>query len=242
MNSSQYFDDEFLKKYDLKVKEHWFCLYPGFLKAVGKVKGKRVLDIGCGSGDLTAEYAKLGAESVVGIDDSKKWINLCKQRFAKTKILSFMLADASSLKKFKNESFDIVACNMVLLNIFSKKKMEKAVFEASRVLKNNGFFVFSDLHPLVIMTKKLPTRISKISEKFSYFRNGDYYSNIVKIGGKEKIEFSNLHWTFEFYAEILEKEGFCIQRIFEPKYLTTAPAYLKAYKVPEYIIFKCKKA
>ena len=54
------------------------------LKIIKNIKFKklRVLDIGCGSGDNLIEIAKLG-HSVVGVDSSKKMLNLAKSKIKK---------------------------------------------------------------------------------------------------------------------------------------------------------------
>ena len=48
-------------------------IMPNMLKFIGDVKGKKVLDLGCGEGGYSRELAKRGAE-LVSIDCSKKAI------------------------------------------------------------------------------------------------------------------------------------------------------------------------
>ena len=48
------------------------------LELVGDVRGRRVLDVGCGDGDLAIDLTKRGAR-VVGIDSSSVMINAAKQ-------------------------------------------------------------------------------------------------------------------------------------------------------------------
>lgn len=45
----------------------------------GDVKGKRILDIGCGSGPYSVEFARLGAQ-VVGLDFAKPMLELARRR------------------------------------------------------------------------------------------------------------------------------------------------------------------
>ncbi len=49
------------------------------LKQIGVV-GKKVLDLGCGDGAHAKKIMELGAQSVVGIDISGKFIDIAKQR------------------------------------------------------------------------------------------------------------------------------------------------------------------
>lgn len=48
------------------------------IELVGDVRGRRVLDVGCGDGDLAIDLSKRGAR-VVGIDSSSVMINAAKQ-------------------------------------------------------------------------------------------------------------------------------------------------------------------
>src|SRR5438046_1833075 len=70
---------------------------------------KRILDVGCGDGKITAQIASRASKgSVVGVDRSRDMINFARSHFgpAKTRNLRFEVADARRLP-FKNE-FDFV--------------------------------------------------------------------------------------------------------------------------------------
>lgn len=49
-----------------------------FRKFLPDMKGKKVLDIGCGEGSDAQYYKELGAESVAGIDASKELLEKLK--------------------------------------------------------------------------------------------------------------------------------------------------------------------
>lgn len=52
---------------------------PLMLKLIGNTEGKDILDIGCGSGDLSSILAKT-ANSVLGIDISQKMLNTAREK------------------------------------------------------------------------------------------------------------------------------------------------------------------
>lgn len=84
----------------------------GFLlKRLGIVPGNRVLDVGCGPGNLTARIAQLVGDngSVVGIDPSKERIAIAQE--VATPKLSFSVGRAEDLSQFPSSSFDVVFMN-----------------------------------------------------------------------------------------------------------------------------------
>ena len=97
--------------------------------------GERVLDVGSGTGRLTAYVADIvGAEgSVTGIDPLPLRIAIAQQR-AKAN-LSFSVAPAEELSQFADASFDAVYFNSVFHWL---KDQPAALAEAARVLKSGG--------------------------------------------------------------------------------------------------------
>ncbi|KAK8013884.1 methyltransferase domain-containing protein [Apiospora arundinis] len=105
--------------------------------------GMRVLDVGCGPGNLTAYLADLVGErgEVIGIDPSKERIALAHQTFntgssTPTKSnLTFHVGCAEDLSQFPTASFDVLYCNSTLHWVADQPR---AIREFSRVLKSGG--------------------------------------------------------------------------------------------------------
>lgn len=95
--------------------------------------GERILDVGCGTGQLTAEIAQFGAE-VVGIDSSPEMIATARKNFPK---LRFEVADVTALH-FDNE-FDVVVSNAALHWV---RDQPAAIASIGRALKAGGRLVF----------------------------------------------------------------------------------------------------
>lgn len=91
--------------------------------------GERILDLGCGTGHLTAEIAKSGAE-VVGIDNSPDMVRIAKENFPD---IPFQLADARDFHF--SEGFDAVFSNAALHWI---KEAEKVLDSITGCLKSGG--------------------------------------------------------------------------------------------------------
>lgn len=96
----------------------------------------RVLDVGCGPGDITARIAELvGYEGeVVGIDPSKERIAIAIDQRAKPNV-SFYEGKAEDLSQFPSKSFDAVFVNSTLHWV---QDQPAAVKEFGRVLRPGG--------------------------------------------------------------------------------------------------------
>lgn len=99
------------------------------------IRGKRVLDMGCGSGRFTVALARLGARQVVGTDLDRKSYEAARRLCRKRKLpVTFREANFHRLP-FKTGEFDFVFCNGTLHHSSS---IEKGLGEYERVLKPGG--------------------------------------------------------------------------------------------------------
>lgn len=118
-------------------------LYKRLIKLLENSRSKegiRVLDIGCGKGDLAIDCAKKGA-NVIAIDYSISAIKLARKKLSlqkkniKNKIY-FLLMDASKVD-FPKNSFDIVLSIDVFEHLYPEE-LEIVMKKISSILKNNG--------------------------------------------------------------------------------------------------------
>jgi trans-aconitate 2-methyltransferase len=104
----------------------------GLIELLAPQAGERVLDVGCGTGQLTAEIARAGAE-VLGIDNSPAMIEQAHGNFPG---LRFEVADVTGML-YRGE-FDAVFSNAVLHWV---READAAVGAIARALKSGGRFV-----------------------------------------------------------------------------------------------------
>lgn len=89
--------------------------------------GERILDLGCGTGDLTLQIQAAGAD-VLGVDGSAEMIAQAKQKYPK---VDFAVADGRTLD-FTNE-FDAIFSNAVLHWIPEYKTVIEQMYQALKV-------------------------------------------------------------------------------------------------------------
>lgn len=102
----------------------------------------RVLDVGCGKGDVVFEVAKK-AKKVVGLDFEKRRIDLANKILKKSKLnknISFSVGDILSINS-ENNQFDRVITSRTLINLPRWNLQKKAIREILRVLKKGGRYL-----------------------------------------------------------------------------------------------------
>ena len=120
---------------------------PYFKNALMKHYGQdlsrvRLLDIGCGGGVLTEEFADLGCR-VTGIDTSPKSIAVAQAHASISGLdIDYQVGSGTSLA-FDHGSFDAVSCCDVLEHI---RDWKQVLTEAARVLKPGGLFFFDTIN------------------------------------------------------------------------------------------------
>lgn len=106
------------------------------------VRGKRVLDIGCGLGGFERYYLEQGAREVVAIDLSHPRM-LGAQDYARSALgqppLSFSEVDARRMA-FPDNTFDLIVSSNTIEHIFG---VEAALHEIARVIKPDGLICLS---------------------------------------------------------------------------------------------------
>lgn len=113
------------------------------------LRGKKILDIGCGLGAPTLHIAQQHAVAIIGIDPNPTMIQKAQKHLEEME--PFLLGQAqflvmehpSHLKEFENESFDLIFSKEALLHIPLEHK-PKFFQEIARVLKKGGEIVILD--------------------------------------------------------------------------------------------------
>lgn len=99
----------------------------------------KVLDIGTGEGRNMKSISEM-TPFVYGIDNDANAIKDAKENFKDIDTIQIIQGEAVNLP-FEDKMFDIVTFLMILPNL--DKDKEKALQEASRVLKDGGFIILS---------------------------------------------------------------------------------------------------
>lgn len=107
-------------------------------KMLGKFRGKKILDLGAGTGRLIP-YLKDGGAEISAVDISEKMVELLGKKFPKIETL---LADSENLS-FKDCSFDFVIAAFLIVHL---KNLDKTFREVYRVLEDGGSFLVTNIN------------------------------------------------------------------------------------------------
>jgi len=211
---------------------------PAILNLLGNLRGKSLIDICCGPGTYSVEFAKRRA-NVLGIDLSQRMLDKARNNAKMADVkLTLQKADAHFISCPDN-SFDIAVIILTILN-------DKIIEEAARVLNPSGLLLISDTHP--ILEAKGHWKSSKIGAPRII---EDYFSRDkkkwqIKYGPEQIITLKYYTQTIEQCISMIADAGFKILRIAEPKprkdLKKSDPAhYDKCSRIPYFIIYLAEK-
>jgi len=109
----------------------------------GSLKGKRILDVGCGGGILCESLALEGAE-VVGIDLAEAGLEVAKLHLLESGLdVNYQKITAEEFAESNAETFDIVTCMEMLEHVPEPSSIIKS---CSKLVKPQGRVFFSTIN------------------------------------------------------------------------------------------------
>jgi ubiquinone/menaquinone biosynthesis C-methylase UbiE len=122
----------------------WRAEILALIASDGFPKSGKVLELGCGAGDVALLFAERGYQ-VCGIDISPAAIEWAREKALKTNVKAeFVEGDVRDLRKWEDGTFDVVIDGHCLHCIIGE---DRAIVlkEAHRVLKSGGSFYVSSM-------------------------------------------------------------------------------------------------
>jgi SAM-dependent methyltransferase len=175
-------------------------------RLLGDLRGKRVLELGCGGAQCSIAFAKQGA-TAIGIDSSAEMLafarRLCEQEEVKVELRHGDMADLAFLRA---ESVDVAFSAYAFGYV---EDLDRVLRQVNRVLKAGSPLVFSLAHPAYAMVGDhagLPLLVRR-----SYF---DRSPVEVERNGLVFTEYQ--HTISDLFAG-LTRAGFRVDTILEPE-------------------------
>lgn len=203
--------------YDKTVKEGESyqnkVIYPNLSRWFQDVKGKKVIDVGCGQGFFSRLLAEKGA-IVTGVDSGGPLIQIAK---SENKHLKFIKADAQNLSFAKAGEFDVALCVLSLQNM---ENLKAVLGEISRVLKSNGKLIAVLNHPAFRIPQNSSWGFDE-KNKIQYRRIDSYLSPAktkIDMHPSEKVKkiyTYSFHHSLQDYFKALSSSSLAVVRLEE---------------------------
>jgi SAM-dependent methyltransferase len=198
----------------------------------------RVLDVGCGDGQISRLLAAGGA-TTVGIDPTWNQISVARQRGGGG---SYVRSGAAELP-FADASFDAAVACLVFEHI---DDVYGAIGEVARVLRPGGRFSFFLNHPLLQTPGSGWISDYTLDPPESYWRIGPY---LVEHDSVEQVErgvfIRFLHRPLSTYVNALSEAGLVLERMVEPAppdgFLDRAAEYAAASAIPRLLYLRLRR-
>jgi len=220
------------KWYDETVEEKGSyqqdLILPNLLRLMAIKKGEKVLDLACGQGLFSREFAKAGAK-VVASDISSELVEIAKKKSPpplSTKSgqaeIDYHVASADSLPFLKDGVIEKIAMVLALQNI---ENMNGTLAECARVLAPNGKLYLVLNHPAFRIPKESAWEFDEAT-KIQYRRIDRYISSLkseidmnpglnAPQGRVGRVMTLSFHRPLQAYVKALGKSGFAITRLEE---------------------------
>jgi SAM-dependent methyltransferase len=197
---------------------------------------RRVLDVGCGEGQVARRLTAQGVD-VVGVDPTRAQI---REAHARAGGPEYAQASAERLP-LRRESFDGVVMCLVLEHL---DPFEPAVEEVARVLEPGGRFVLMLNHPLLQTPGSGWIDDHILGEQ--YWRVGPY----LRDGGELEevapgVELPFMHRPLSRYVQVMGEVGLLIDNMEEPPpppgFLAAAWEYREAATIPRLLVIRARR-
>lgn len=240
-----YDDESFFKQYkelrSQNINANKILENPMIKLMLPQIQGKKILDLGCGDGNMDKYFVYMGAEKVVALDISKKMINEAK-KINKDERIEYYNIDMEDLS-YIDEKFDIVYSSLAFHYV---EDFNKLISEIARLLNPNGILLFSQENPLktalTFSTKEQKNKVEINGKR--YYLISDYQNE----GVREKLWYhaivTKYHRTFSTIINTLISNNFNILEVRDSNLLKPADEntekYLSEIDCPDFLFVKAQ--
>lgn len=185
------------------------------------IKIEQIVDLGCGTGEITIQLAKLGYD-VIGVDISQDMLAVGSQKSLEQQVpITWIQQDIRCLSGFKHVDLFVSFCDV--MNYITKEADILSVFQTIyHSLNDEGYFIF-DVHSIDYVSKKLTNHtFAEVADEISYIWEcvaGDhvgemyhYLTFFTKKNDHVYERFTETHhqrtWDTKQYEQFLKKAGF----------------------------------
>jgi SAM-dependent methyltransferase len=240
------YDDEkaFAKYLNIRKRENNYndnVEIPIFKSLLPDLRGKEVLDLGCGYGEMSKWYVEQGALAVVGVDISKKMIARARA-FNSHPAIDYE-ARGMEAYDFPTEKYDLVTSSLAFQYVGD---FERLIAGVSRSLRPGGQLVFSQEHPVFTCIEEDDFWVRDEAGEKASLKHFHYSDEGPKKTGWLGVDMHIYHRRLETVVTTLLKHNLQIEALKEsevsPEVIEKYPSLADTREAANFIFFRCKKA
>lgn len=183
------------------------------VRLLGAVKGKRVLELGCGRGEAAIQFVQQGA-TVIGVDSSSEHIAGARAVAEAAEVrLELHAGDLADLAFLRADSVDVAFSDGALAQIADLGRLFRQVH---RVLRHGAAFVFSLPHPVALGTEVEPSPEGSLPLGRTYVSRSYFDTSPVDVGTDGQSVLLTRHTLSDVFTG-LTRTGFRVDTLLEPE-------------------------
>jgi len=206
------------------------------LEAVGDVRDRDVIDLGCGEGRFSRMLAQRGAR-VVGVDLCAAFVEAATAQQSTSE--RYLVGDMEHLHDIADARFDLAVSYVSLVDV---PDFRSAIRESFRLLKPGGRFVVCNLAPMVTAGNRW---FKDADGQKICFLLDDYLDETTRDMPMRGVNITNFHRTLSSYVNSFLDAGFVLEGLREPypspEQAAEYPEIADNLRVPLFIIYLLRK-
>ena len=224
--------------------------WPCIRELLPDIRGREVLDVGCGTGIFTFLLEEYGPAALTGLDLSEEMLKIARSKaLARGSKAVFVQGDAAGISEYVNNPVDFIFSSTTTHYL---KDLPGFFSGITRTLKSGGSCILSVIHPVysaqypIAHGEAFPADeewnvryldMRKRSYVQPWIEYNDVYENTLS---------TSFHHTFGDYVNAMIGAGLKVDRICEPlppeKWRETEPGRYESFlETPTYMILKASK-
>lgn len=223
---------DFVSKGD--PNRNWL-LDPVMIRECGEVRGREVIDVGCGEGRFARMLAERGA-IVTALDPTAELVGMAR---AQGPDIRYHVAPAENIPE-PDAQFDVVVSYLVLIDI---PDFRAGIREMARVLKSGGILVIANLNSFMT-TRPYAWEHDEVGGKL-YVPLDYYMEERGNVTAWKGIEVINWHRPFSAYVQALLDVGLVLEHLEEvvpsAEAVAANPNLADQYRAPYFHVMRWRK-
>jgi SAM-dependent methyltransferase len=174
------------------------------LRVLGDVRGKDVLELGCGAAQWSIALLRAGAR-VTGLDFSERQLEHARRLMAAAGVDFSLVHSSAEATPFADASFDVVFCDYGAMTFCDPYL---TIPEAARILRPGGLLAFSALTPIADLV--WPAGADHPGRELAV----EYWALHRREEPGETIDFQ---LRYGEWIELFVENGFVVESLIEPR-------------------------